>query len=117
MSTADQSLRLTGTFEAELLVELMLRFWQHPWAEDREFRNSLLESAAEALRASVAGQILVADVSPPNMNLVAAVWYVEWAAVADATERGTDELQRRQDWLDRLRRAIPSCFCDPDLLP
>jgi hypothetical protein len=95
----------------------MLRYWHHPWAEDREFRNGLLESAAEALRASVAGEVLMADVLPQDMNLVAAVWYVEWAALADAAEHGTGECQRRQDWLKRVRHAVPSCFCDPHLLP
>jgi hypothetical protein len=49
-------LAFSGLYEAELLIELMLRHWQHPLAEDGEFRNNLLEGAADVLRSCVAGQ-------------------------------------------------------------
>lgn len=45
-SIAKACLQMTGLFEAELLTELMLRFWNHPLAEDEDFRSSLLEAAA-----------------------------------------------------------------------
>ena len=48
MSIARASLKLSGLFEAELLLELMLRYWNHPLADDRDFRNNLLENAAES---------------------------------------------------------------------
>ena len=37
MSIAKESLRMTGLFEAEVLVELMLRHWKHLLATDRDF--------------------------------------------------------------------------------
>jgi len=64
-SIAELAFEMTGTFEAELLVELMLREWKHPLAGSEEFRTNLLESAAEALRASIAGEQLI-DAIPPE---------------------------------------------------
>ena len=49
-SVAKLSLQLTGLFEAEVLVELMLRQWKHPLADQTEFRDQLLEQAADVLR-------------------------------------------------------------------
>jgi hypothetical protein len=113
MSIAKKCLAFTGLFEAELLIELMLRNWAHPSAADAGFRNDLLEGAAEALRASVAGQQLMADVPPKHMNFVAATWYVEWSALASGAK---DPRGKRKTWLKKIRRAIPSCFCPPDSL-
>lgn len=110
-SVAKKCLAFSGLFEAELLLELMLRFWEHPLAADRDFRNELLEGAAEALRSSIAGQPLIEAIPPANMNFVAAVWYVEWNAVPD---EAADSQGERRAWLDRIRRALPSCFCPPD---
>jgi|SRR5579863_3538803 len=120
MSIASLSLKLSGLFEAELLVELMLRYWNHPFAEDREFRNILLERGAEALRSATHGQALIEGLPADRMNLVAAIWYAEWASL-DAEHAAGDEsvalANKRNEWLDVVRHAVPSCFCSPDLLP
>jgi hypothetical protein len=114
MSVAEKCLALSGLFEAELLIELMLRYWSHPLATDREFRNELLEGAASALRLCIAGQQLIEDIPPEQMNLVAAAWYVEWNALSNGE---TDLQAQRQAWLDNVRQAVPSCFRPLDLLP
>jgi len=113
MSVAKKCLAFSGLFEAELLIELMLRYWQHPLAADNEFRNALLEGTAEVLRAAVAGQQVMADIPPKHMNFVAAVWYAEWNSLNLGAE---DPRSRRRKWLNRVRKAIPSCFCTPDRL-
>jgi hypothetical protein len=110
MSVAKRSLAFSGLFEAELLTELMLRYWCHPLAEDSSFRHELLEGAANVLRASIKGEKLIEDIPPKQMNFVAAIWYVEWNAVAAGV---ADPNGRRQAWLDLVRRCVPSCFCDP----
>jgi hypothetical protein len=118
MSTAEESYRFCGLFEAELLLELMLRFWGHPLSDDKEFRKSLIESAAEVLEASVEGMKLMTDVPPDQMNFVAAVWYAEWAGLqAAASEIAGRERNAREKWLDLVRRTVPSCFCDQSDLP
>lgn len=114
MTVAEQCLALSGLFEAELLVELMLRYWEHPLAADEEFRNELLEGAAGVLRSCIAGQQMVKDLPPEQMNLVAALWYVEWNALSTGA---ADTQGLRKRWLDTVRQAIPSCFCPPDSLP
>ena len=111
MSVARQSLALTGLFEAELLTELMLRFWQHPLADDREFRNDILEKAAEVLRQAVGGTAVLEDVSAANTNFVAAMWYAEWAATLELNDEFAD---KRRGWLTAIRRSLPGCFCNPD---
>lgn len=118
MSIAKESLRMTGLFEAELLIELMLRFWHHPLCNDRWFRDQLLENAAEALRLSIAGTQLIEALRPKHMNLVAAVHYVEWSAVSAMQPDASNavEIQQRQEWLAAIRHAIPGCFCDPEEL-
>jgi hypothetical protein len=113
MSVAKKCLAFSGLFEAELLIELMLRYWAHPLAADDEFRHDLLERAAEVLRACIAGQQVMEDIPPMQMNFVAAVWYAEWSAVSNGAE---DPKGKRKAWLSRIRRAIPSCFCPPDRL-
>jgi hypothetical protein len=115
MSVAEESLRLTGLFEAEVLLELMLRFWDHPFCNDRAFRNELLERAVEILRLAVSGTSVLADVSAANMNFIAAVWCAELSSVSGPGN--APKVRRRQRWLDAVRRAVPSCFCDPGLLP
>ena len=115
-SIAKACLRFTGLFEAELLVELLLRYWKHPLADDREFRSALLEAAAEILQASVAGQRLFQDIHPRNVNLVAAIWYAESQATNDRSESKPAERKLRKKWLNSVLRAVPSCFCDPELL-
>jgi hypothetical protein len=113
MNTAKQAYRFCSSFEAELLLELMLRFWRHPLADNRDFRNALIESATEALRASLDGEQLIQSVPPAQMNFVAAVWYVEWVSLQAADrDLAVEERDLREAWLSRVRQAIPSCFCD-----
>jgi hypothetical protein len=118
MSVAKESLRMTGLFEAELLIELMLRYWHHPLCNERWFCQQLLENAAEALRESVAGTQLIDGLKPKHMNLVAAAYYAEWSAVSSPQPDAATavEFREREEWLTAIRRAIPGCFCDPDEL-
>jgi hypothetical protein len=78
MTLTEKCLAFSGLFEAELLIQLMLRYWSHPLAPDDEFRNALLEGAADVLRSCIAGQQLMEDIPSDQMNFVAAAWYVEW---------------------------------------
>lgn len=111
-SIASASLHLTGLFEAELLTRLMLWKWGHPRADDLAFVNDLVERAAEALRMCLhKRERLLEDVDPLDMNFVASIWYVEWAAVASTPD--TDPDGKRQAWLNAVRHALPSCFCNP----
>jgi len=104
-------------FEGELLTELMLRYWGHPLAEDTDYRNGLLESAAKAIRISMEGQELIDGLPPSEMNFVAAVWYAEWASLdSSAPEIPAEELQQREAWLKAMRQAAPSCFCNQSKL-
>ena len=109
---AKVSLDFTGLYESELLTELMLRFWNHPNADNADFRNILLETAAEALRATVAGQQLIEGLPPNEMNLVSAIWFAEWNRIENDTEVSSDERAAVETWLATLRRSIPACFCD-----
>ena len=113
---AERSYCLASLFEAELLTRLMLWRWNHPLADDDDFVNHLVEGATEVLRACVQeNRRFLNDVDPGDMNFVAAVWYVEWAATSDSSDADAEE--ERRVWLDRVRRALPSCFCDPTDLP
>jgi len=111
-SVAEKSLDITSLFEAELLVQLMLRNWQHPLADDEDFSNGLLESASEALRDASQGKQLIESVPPTDLNFVAAVWYAESCAV-EQEESDPQIVAARRAWLSAMRRALPSCFCDP----
>jgi hypothetical protein len=116
MSIAEESLRITGLFEAELLLELMLRHWHHPLADDADFRIELLEHAAEALRLAVAGDVLISGLPAANTNLVAAIWYAEQSLSSVSTFESAGETPARVAWLDAVRHSLPSCFCDPGFL-
>lgn len=116
-SIAAASLKLAGLYEAELLVELMLRYWQHPLADDSDFRGNLLETAVAALDGAAKGQRLLQNLPARQTNLVAAIWYSEWAAISTEASAAGDQIRAlREKWLDSVRRALPSCFCDPELL-
>jgi hypothetical protein len=115
-SVAKACLALTGLFEAELLTELMLRHWNHPLADDADFRSALLESAAQALRLSIRGQRLFESLDPQNVNLVAALCYAESVTLEQRGGIPQKEYAARQRWLKQVSRAIPSCFCNPDEL-
>jgi hypothetical protein len=111
-SIAEESHRFSCLSEAELLARLMLWKWGHPLADDGGFVNDLVEGAAEVLEKCARGSTrLLEEVDPRDMNFVAAVWYVEWAAVSGAP--GIDPDGKRQAWLDAVRHALPSCFCNP----
>jgi hypothetical protein len=113
MSVASRCLEFASLFEAELLTELMLRYWQHPLADNREFRTDLLEAATQALQHAADGGQLIDSLSAENTNLVAAIWYAEWAAMRTSEAEDSPELyERRQKWLEDVKRAIPSCFTD-----
>lgn len=117
MTTADESYRFSGLFEAELLLQLMLQYWKHPLADDAEFRNELVERAAEILLRAVKGEQLLPEVPSSQMNFVAAVWYAEASMLQDS-DSGIEKSEQaeRQHWLEAIRRTIPSCFCDQDNL-
>jgi len=116
MTLAEDALKFASVFEGELLTQLMLIQWQHPLAGDAEFRSGLIESAAEVLQASVDGEELIQDLPPESMNLVAALWYAEWRIIEDAVEQEAAEIKTRRTWLNNVRHALPSCFCNPELL-
>src|SRR5437899_8204712 len=112
---AKKSLEFTSLFEAEVFVWLMLKAWQHPLADDKEFANWLLESAAEALRDASKGEQLIEGLPATDLNFVAAVWYAESRAV-QSEEAAPETLEARKAWLSTVRQTLPSCFCDPDNL-
>jgi len=114
-NTAKRCLAICPLFEAELLLELMLRRWRHPFAAEESFRLNLLESVTELLLAASDESCTEAFIEglPANeMNFVSAVWYAEWSAVQDDPQ----ERDTRQKWLGDVRHALPSCFCPSDLL-
>ena len=108
-SVAQMCLDLTGLFEAEVLVKLMLHRWQHPYVADDEFANGLLENAAQLLRMAVSGEGSPPGIPAESLSLIAAIW---WAEQLQLTANSLD-LEQRRKWLDAVRRALPSCFCDP----
>jgi len=114
-SNAEASLSICSLFESELLVRLMLHHWKHPRADDGEFGCQLLESATEVLQAAAAdaGQVFIDGMPTSQMNLVAAIWYAETRALEEDCEPG-EQTNTRKQWLLAVRRALPSCFCDPD---
>jgi hypothetical protein len=115
-SLAKLSLQLTGLFEAEVLVELMLRQWKHPLTDQAEFRDQLLEQATDVLTAAAAGEIVLDDMKPENIGLIAAICIAEKVTLGTDDSISEAELAARQAWLDAVHKALPSCFCDPDLL-
>jgi hypothetical protein len=119
VSIVKDSLRFCSIFEGELLAELMLRYWKHPLADDAEFRNGLIEHAAQALRLSIEGNQLIEGLPPEHMSFIAAIWYAEWAYLQNisSVEISESELQQREGWLHKIRRTVPSCFCNPNDLP
>jgi len=114
-NTAKRCLAICPLFEAELLLELMLRDWKHPFAAEESFRQNLLESATELLMAASddsCTEVFIEGMSAYEMNFVSAVWYIEWSAVQDDCQ----VQERRREWLRDIRRSLPSCFCPTDFL-
>jgi hypothetical protein len=114
MSIAKKSYQITGLYESELLVELMLRFWEHPLADDKAYRQNLLESAAEALRSAVDGIQLHPNLKANEMNLVAALWLAESTSLQTDRPQSASEASARANWLRKIEKSLPSCFCSPD---
>ncbi len=114
-SIAQKSLQICQLFEAELLLELMLRYWRHPYADDREFRGQLIENVTGVLEEAVRGTCFIEGMAPSSMNFVAAVYYAEVRALEDADDP-PEQRRLRIEWLTALRHALPSCFCDPEML-
>ena len=115
-TTAGQCYALCSLFESELLLRLMMQNWNHPFAEDESSRNGLLESATELLMTAAddsCSQIFIEGLPTNEMNFVSAVWYVEWSSAQDDAP---EERSSRQQWLDNVRKSLPSCFCDTELL-
>jgi hypothetical protein len=114
-SNAAQCYAFCSLFEAEVLLELMMQRWDHPFADNESYRSGLLESATELLSTSAeesCSQIFIEDLAPEDMNFVAAVWYCEWCGAQDDRE----QYELRQEWLKEVRRVFPSCFCSSKLL-
>src|SRR5262245_14409720 len=103
-SIAKACLRFTGLFEAELLTELILRYWKHPLAADREYRLAVLEAAADVLRASAAGQRLFDELTPEKVNFVAALSHAESVSLTAPGEMTASEREQREKWLDAVLR-------------
>jgi hypothetical protein len=117
-SLAKRCLAFCSLFEAEVLLELMMRHWDHPLANDKDFRNALLESATEVLQEAVRGRtVFIEGLPPKKMNFVAAVYYCESISADPATGEDRAIIEGRQRWCENLRRALPSCFVDQGLLP
>lgn len=116
MTLAEDALKFDSVFEGELLTQLMLIQWGHPLADDAEFLSELIESAAEVLQASIDGETLIEDLPPEAMNLVAAIWYAEWSRTEDAEDQDAVQTKDRRAWLNNVRHALPSCFCNPEML-
>ena len=115
-NNAEKSLVLCSLFESEVLVWLLLRNWQHPYAEDPHFRSDLLESATELLvSAKDTDQVFIEGVPAKDMNLIAALWYAENCALDDQGSMSVPaDYARRVAWLDNIKRSLPSCFCSQD---
>lgn len=114
MTNLQKAIYFCGSFEAEALLLLMMRQWNHPKASDPEARNEILERAAEVLQVANRGESPIPELKPADMNLIAAIWFAEWCQAQGLNE---DEAPPLYSLLDAVRKAIPSCFVDPDQLP
>ncbi len=118
MNVVKSSLVFCKLFEAEVLLELMLRFWNHPLADDEEFRNNLIEGVTNVLTAAGAGEQLLSDVPASQMNFVAATVVCEMTTIETAAQDvDPGELQCRKEWLQVVRRSLPSCLTNQNRLP
>ncbi len=98
---------------------LLLRNWHHPLAEDEDFRVQLLETATAVLDTAAKGArdcVFIEGMPASDMNLVAALWYAENRALEDVQNESGEEIAARLDWLEAVRRGLPSCFCPQDNL-
>lgn len=114
-SNASQCYAFCSLFESEILLQMMMEKWHHPFANNEQFRGGLLESATELLMTAAeegCAQVFIEGLSAKDMNFVAAIWYCEWCGVQDDSE--AYELRRK--WLEKVRRTLPSCFSSTHLL-
>ncbi|WP_298867909.1 hypothetical protein [uncultured Gimesia sp.] len=108
---AQRCLNLAGLFEAEVLVELMLRFWHHPMADEYDYRNDLLEKANQVLERAADGIAVIEPLKAADTNLIAAIWYAESTGVLnDEPEQSVETITARKQWLAKVRTSVPSCF-------
>ena len=117
---ADKSLIICSLFESEILVWLVLKNWNHPLAEDAEYRTILLETATDVLAAAASQgthHTFIEGLAAQDMNLIAALWYAENRALEEVASTSTDELAGRVQWMENIKRTLPSCFCPIDDLP
>ena len=110
-SVVEGAIDFSGLFESEVLIDLLLRCWEHPLADDEDFRNDLLESATQALHYAAAGNSLIDGLPASKTNFIAAIWYSESVALSvNSIEIPNEILEKRKKWLGLIRRSIPSCF-------
>lgn len=111
-TNAERSFVLCSMFESEVLIWLLLKHWHHPFANNGEYRTSLLENATAVLDAARSGESieLIPELPSKDMNLIAAIWYAEMCTLAE----NDAESEKRNDFLRSVRRQFPSCFCDSD---
>ncbi|SFJ69497.1 hypothetical protein [Planctomicrobium piriforme] len=115
MTIVDRAVDFSYMFEAEVLVELMMRNWSHPRMGNRNYRNELLERVKEALDQAQTGMQLLEELPAVETNFLAAVWYVEWMALSSAPwEIPKEEIEGRTAWVETVRRVLPSCFMRQD---
>jgi len=101
-------------------VHLILHNWNHPLAEDDEYRSQLLETAVDVLNVAATGprdQVFIEGLPATDMNLVAALWYAEHRAIQDAQATCQEGIEARQQWLNTVQRTLLSCFCSQEFLP
>lgn len=114
-NTAGHCFAFCSLFESELLLQLLMDKWKHPFSADEGFRQNVLEAAASLLETAAdenCSEVFIEGLPANQMNFVAAVWYVEFCSVQDPTENR----EARQAWLKGIRQSLPSCFCPTDLL-
>lgn len=114
-SIAQRCLKIGGLFEAEVLVELMLRYWDHPFADQAEYRNDLLETANQILERATEGNQIIDTLSPEDTNLIVAIWYAEHTGLLnDEPSQDVKITSARRAWLESVKKSIPSCFQELD---
>jgi hypothetical protein len=113
MSVARRCLELASLFEAELLTELMLRYWKYPLADAPDFRSDLLEAATQALQYAVYGGRLFDSLSPRIRTWLSRSGMPSGQRCVLAQRRIRARFtKQRERWLENVKRAIPSCFMD-----
>ncbi len=91
------------------------------WAETSFLSGLLLaregkisEAAAEILKQAHDGQACIEGIDAEDMNFVAAIWFAEFCHISDSND---PDVEDRREWMKKVRRSLPSCFCDPADLP